>query len=63
MVITKAWQLGSFDKERTSEFVGEIQTMIDNYPSKLIRPITKRIGVSEFLIRQVVHDDDIFDTR
>ena len=45
------------DKKRTPEFVGEIQTMIGNDPSKSIRSIARDMGVSEFLIRQVVHKD------
>ena len=41
------------DKKRTPKFVGETQAMVDNNLSKLIRST----GVSEFLIRQVVHED------
>ena len=43
--------------KRTLEFFGEIQTMIDNYFCKSVRSIAKDIGISEFLIRQVVHED------
>ena len=43
----------SSNKKRTPKFVGEIQAMIDNNPSKLIRSMV----VSEFLIRQVVFED------
>ena len=45
------------DKKTTSEFVVDIQAMIDNDPSKSIRFIARDMGVSEFLIRQVVHVD------
>lgn len=45
------------DKKRTPEFVGEIQAMIDNDPSKSMRSIARDTGVSEFLIRQTVHED------
>ena len=44
-------------KKRAPEFVGDIQTMIDNDPSKSIRSIAKDMGWYEFLIRQVVHED------
>ena len=43
-------------KKRT-KFIGGIQAMIDNDPSKLIRCIPRDMGVSEFLIRKVVHED------
>ena len=35
--------------KRTSEFVDEIQVMMDNYPCKAIRSIAKGTGVSEFV--------------
>ena len=61
MVIMKVQQLRSLtdcsDKKRTTEFVGEIHIMIDNDPNKSVRSITKDMGESEFLIRQVVHKD------
>ena len=46
-----------FDKKTTSKFIGEIQAMIDNDPSKSIRSIAWDMGVAEFLIKQVVHED------
>ena len=46
-----------FDKKIIPEFLGEIKAMIDNNPSKSIRPIDRDMGVSEVLIRQVVHED------
>ena len=46
----KVWQLRSL----TLEFLGEIQTMIENDPYKSVRLIAKDIGESEFLIRQLV---------
>ena len=45
------------DKNRTTEFVGEIQVIIDNDPSKSLRFIGRDMITSEFLIRQVVHED------
>ena len=45
------------DKKRTSKFVGDIQAMIDNNPNGSVRSIARDMGVSEFLIRQVVHED------
>ena len=45
------------DKKRTPEFVGEIKIIIDNDPSKSRRAIAKDTGVSEFLIRQTVHEN------
>ena len=38
------------DKKRTSEFICEIQTMIDNDSSELIKFITRDMGMSGFLI-------------
>ena len=38
-------------------FLGEVQAIIDNDPSKSIRIIVKILWGSEFLIRQVVHED------
>ena len=38
-------------------FVGEIQAMIDNDPSRLINFFARDMGVCAFLIRQVVHED------
>ena len=37
-----------YDWKRTPEFVGEIQVMIVNDPSKSIRSSTKGIGVTDF---------------
>ena len=44
------------DNKRTLKFLGEIQAMIDNNPSKSIRSTARNIRVSEFLIRQIVHE-------
>ena len=44
-------------KIRTPKFVGDIKAEIDNHPSQFISSITRDIGVSEFLIRQVVRKD------
>ena len=40
--------------------MGEIQDMIGNDPSKLISSIARDMGVSEFLIRQMVHEDVLY---
>ena len=45
------------DKKRTPEFVAAIQAIIDKNPSQSIRSIARNMGVSEFLIRQVVHEN------
>ena len=45
----------SFDKR--PEFVGEIQNMIDNAPCESIRSIARYMGVSEFLTKQIVHEE------
>ena len=45
-----------FDKKRTPEFVTEIQAIIDNDLNKSTRSIAIDIGISEFLIRQVVYE-------
>ena len=45
------------DKKRTLKFVAEIQVFIDNNLSKLLRFIAKVMGMYEFLIRQLVHED------
>ena len=45
------------DKKITLEFVGEIKTTIDNDPLKSMGAIAMDTGVSEFLIRQRVHED------
>ena len=47
------------DKKR-SEFVAEIQAMID--PTKSNRYIARDINVSELLIKQVVHEDIRFSS-
>lgn len=47
----------SSNKKRTPEFVGEIQTMVDNDRSKSVWSIANNLGKSEFLINQVVHKD------
>ena len=45
------------DQNRTPKFVGEILAMINNNPSKSFRSIAVNMGVSKFLIRQVVHEE------
>ena len=45
------------DKNSTPEFVREILATIDNDPCKSIKCIASDMGVSEFLIKQVVHED------
>ena len=45
------------DEKRTTKFIGEIQVIIDNNPSMSIRSIDRHMGVSESLIRQLVHED------
>ena len=45
------------NKKRIPEFVGEIQSMIDNDLSKPIISIARYLGVSEFLINRVVHEN------
>ena len=45
------------DKKITPEFDSEIKPMIDNDPPKSTRAIARGTGVSEFLIRQTVHED------
>ena len=61
MVIMKVRQLGIFTLIiLIIEFLnlfGEIKTMIGNDPRKSIRLIARDMGVSEFHIRQVVHED------
>ena len=42
---------------KTPKFVNQIQIMINNNLSKSIRSIARDVGMSEFLIRQVVHKD------
>ena len=44
-------------KKRSPEYLGEIQILTDKDITKLIRSITRDMGVSEFLIGQVVHED------
>ena len=46
-----------FGKKRTSKFDGEILAMINNDPRKSTKSIASDMGVSDFLIRQVVHED------
>ena len=62
----KGWMNGSAsrktrsdrsDKKRIHEFSAEIQAMIDNDLNKAIRSIAMDMGMSELLIRQVVHKD------
>ena len=62
MVIINVRQLRSLTlivliKKELLKFVAEIQAMIDNDPSKPIRSIARNMEISEFLIRQVVHED------
>ena len=49
-VITNIHQLRIVTLKRTHEFISEIQALIDNDSSKLIRSIVRDVGVSEFLI-------------
>ena len=61
MVITNVQQRGNLtgcsDKKRTTEFVGEIQAMVDTDPNESIRSIAWNMGVLEYLIRHAVHED------
>ena len=62
MFITKTWLLGSLTlialiKKRTPDFLGEIRAMIDKDPRQFIKSISRDMEVSEFIIRQVVHED------
>ena len=65
MAITKVRQVKSLTliilkkKQKTSDFLGEIQGITDNYLRKLIRSIAKDMGVLLILIRQVVHEDSV----
>ena len=45
------------DKIRTPEFVGEIQSIIYNDPSKSVWSIVRDMVVFEFLTRNLVHED------
>ena len=54
MVITKVRQPHCSDIKRSPEILGDIQAIIDNDPSKSIRPIARGMAVPEFLIRQLV---------
>ena len=45
------------DKKRTFEIVIDIQDMINDNYCQSIRSIARDMGVSEFLIQQVVHAD------
>ena len=56
---TVAWKLHSDSSvmKRIAEFLVEIYAMIDNDPNKSIRFIASDVAVSNFLIRQVVHED------
>ena len=53
MGFMKIRQLGRFIliRKELSVFVAEIQTMIDNDPSKPMRSIVRDMGVSELLIK------------
>ena len=59
MEIMKVWQLWSltYSEKKRTEFVGDIQAMIDYNPSRSIRFIAQGMEVTKFLIRQVVHED------
>ena len=50
MVIMKVWPLESltdyFDEKSTPEFVGKIQAMINNDPSKSIKSIVRDMGAN-----------------
>ena len=47
-------------RKKNTEFVGKIQITIDNNSSKSIRSISRVMGLSKFLIKQVVHEDICF---
>ena len=53
MIITKIRQL---DEKRPLKYFGKFQAIIDSDLCKSIRPITRDMGVIEFL-RQLVHVD------
>ena len=62
MVITKIRQLKSLTlivliRKKPSKFVGGFQTMINNNASKSIRSLVGDVGVSEFIIRQLMSKD------
>ena len=44
------------EKKITPKFVANNQAMIENDPSKSISSIAKDMGVSEFLIEQVIYE-------
>ncbi|XP_011068611.1 PREDICTED: uncharacterized protein LOC105154645 isoform X1 [Acromyrmex echinatior] len=45
------------DTVRTSQFVQQVQGIIDEDPSKSIRAISRDLQVSECTIRRIVHED------
>ncbi|KYQ51498.1 hypothetical protein ALC60_09371 [Trachymyrmex zeteki] len=45
------------DRVRTSQFVQQVQGIIDKDPSKFIRAISRDLQVSECTIRRIVHED------
>ena len=45
------------DKKITPDFVTDIQAIDDNDPRKSVGFIARDMEVSEFLIRQIVHED------
>ena len=68
MVIMKVLQLRSLTiivviSKRIPNFVGEIQAMIDNDPSKSIRYIARDMGVPEVLIKQSIKTFGYSQTR
>ena len=59
-LVTKVLQQGSltlivFIRKKILEFLEKLTMMINNYHSKPVRFITRKMGVSEFLIKQSVH--------
>jgi len=48
---------GRSDTVRTSQFVQQVQGIIDKDPSKSIRAISRDLQVSECTIRRIVHED------
>ncbi|KAM0736931.1 hypothetical protein ACS0PU_000024 [Formica fusca] len=45
------------DTIRTTQFIQQIQAIVDENPSKSIRALARDLKVSEGLVRRVVHED------
>ena len=55
---TAAWEpLSDHSRKGIHKCVPECQVMIDNNPSESIRSKVRDMGKSEFLIKQVMHQD------